>query len=77
MQPDSDELVPDPQVCRELGVSAMTLWRWERDRQLDFPPKIKIRTRNYRSRRALSEWRDRMVREGVSRLHRNRLVHLA
>jgi hypothetical protein len=28
---DLDSLVPDPQVCREFGVSAMTLWRWDRD----------------------------------------------
>jgi hypothetical protein len=65
MKLDTDELVPDPQVCREFGVTPMTVWRWERDPQLDFPAKIKIRTRNYRSRRALNEFRERMVREGV------------
>ena len=29
--------IPDPQVCREFGVSAMTLWRWDRDPDRTFP----------------------------------------
>src|SRR5437660_11033276 len=61
MQPDTDELVPDPKVWRELGISSMTGWRWTRDHQLGFPPPIKIKARNYRSRRALNEWRERMI----------------
>jgi hypothetical protein len=31
---EHDELVPDPQVIRELGITAMSLWRWDRDATL-------------------------------------------
>ena len=31
---DVEELVPDPQVAQELGVSLMTLWRWDRDSEM-------------------------------------------
>ena len=27
-----DKLIPDPAVCAEFGVTAMTLWRWTRER---------------------------------------------
>ena len=43
----------------------MTLWRWDHDESLGFPPKIKIRTRNYRSRQALNQFRERMVRQAL------------
>lgn len=56
-----DVLVPDPMVAAELNVSYMTLWRWGRDQTLAFPPAIKIRNRNYRSRRALEAWKRRMA----------------
>ena len=29
--PEHDELVPDSKVIRELGITAMSLWRWDRD----------------------------------------------
>ena len=25
---EADELVPDPQAQRELGITAMSMWRW-------------------------------------------------
>jgi hypothetical protein len=62
----NDELVPDPQVWREFRVTSMTGWRWTRDPALGFPPVIKIRSRNYRSRAALNAWRERMIRNGVN-----------
>ena len=37
-----DALVPDPQVWEELGVTSMTGWRYTHDRELNFPPPIKI-----------------------------------
>lgn len=64
-QHDTDELIPDPTVCREFNITPMTLWRWDQDQRLNFPPKIKIRTRNYRSRRALNEFRERMMRQAL------------
>ena len=37
-----ETLVPDPEVWRELGITSMSGFRWERDPDLDFPPAIKI-----------------------------------
>src|SRR5271165_2933650 len=34
IQPECDAFVPDPQVIRELGITAMSLWRWDRDQTL-------------------------------------------
>jgi hypothetical protein len=65
--PDRDEFVPDPQIQREFGVSAMTLWRWDRDPALMFPPAVKIRGRNFRSRRQLEEFKQRMLAAAVRR----------
>jgi hypothetical protein len=32
--PSHDTLVPDPQVQKEFGVTAMSIWRWDRDPEL-------------------------------------------
>lgn len=65
-----DELVPDPAVARELGgISLMTLWRWSRDPKLQFPQAIKIRNRNFRSRRALEQFKTKLMRQARSRGH--------
>lgn len=64
--PAPDELVPDPQVLKELSISAMALWRWDHVPALDFPPKIKIRTRNFRSRRQLEAFKARMLRSAIA-----------
>lgn len=61
--PVSDELVPDPQVAREFGVSLMTLWRWTHDASMNFPAPAKIRNRNYRSRRALDTYKRRVIQD--------------
>ena len=62
----SDELVPDTVVTKEFNVTLMTLWRWTNDPELAFPPAIKIRSRNYRSRRALDEFKSRMLQRGLA-----------
>jgi hypothetical protein len=61
-----DEHVPDPQVARELGVTLMTLWRYTHDPNLGFPPPIKLRNRNFRSRRMLEEFKERMLRSAIA-----------
>jgi hypothetical protein len=61
-----DALVPDTLVREEFSISAMTLWKWSRDEKLGFPPVVKIKTRNYRSRRALDEFKARLLREAIS-----------
>jgi hypothetical protein len=62
-----DQFVPDPVVWRELGVSSMTGWRYTRDPHLGFPPQIKIRRRNFRSRAALEEFKARLVQSAAQR----------
>ena len=66
MKTQPDDMVPDPVVCTEFGITSMTLWRWERDPGLDFPVRIKIRTKNYRSRKALEEFKHRMAQKALA-----------
>jgi predicted DNA-binding transcriptional regulator AlpA len=56
--------VSDPQVWKELGISSMTGWRWQRDPDLNFPPRIQIRGWNFRSRKQLERWKAEMLRAG-------------
>jgi predicted DNA-binding transcriptional regulator AlpA len=60
-----DTFVPDPQVWKELGISSMTGWRWQRDPDLNFPPRIQIRGRNFRSRKQLERWKAEMLRRSI------------
>jgi hypothetical protein len=61
----ADTFVPDVVVCDEFGVTSMTLWRWDHDAELGFPPKIKIGAHNFRSRKALEEFKKRMQRTAI------------
>jgi predicted DNA-binding transcriptional regulator AlpA len=59
---DADHLIPDSIVQRELGgVSKMTIFRWTRDPTLNFPPPVRIKSRNYRSRRALDDFKAKLM----------------
>ncbi len=69
---EPDALVPDPVVWRELGVTPMTGWRYARDPDLGFPAAIKIRHRNFRSRRALEDWKAKMVRRSTAQREQRR-----
>ncbi len=62
----ADSLVPDSVVWRELGISSMTGWRWTRDPNLQFPAAIQIRKRNFRSRRAIEEFKAKMMRAAIT-----------
>jgi hypothetical protein len=64
---EGDALIPDPLVCREFNITSMSLWKWTRDPNLSFPPVIKIRKRNYRSRKALDAFKARLMRKAISR----------
>ena len=61
-----DALIPDPVVARELGISLMSLWRWTRDPKLGFPRPTKIRGRNFRSRKQLEQFKQRVMRESIA-----------
>jgi hypothetical protein len=68
--PDHDTLVPDAQGQKEFGVIAMSIWRWDRDPELTklgWPPPIRIRSRRYRSRIALENFKPVMVRRAIER----------
>jgi len=67
MQPPPDHMVPDPIVASEFSVTLMTLWRWSHDPNLSFPPAIKIRGKNFRSRRAVEEFKNRMLVTAIRR----------
>jgi hypothetical protein len=64
-----DQLVPDPAVAREFGVTPMTIYRWDHDPRmaaLGWPPAIKLpNTRNYRSRRRLEAFKAGIARAGL------------
>jgi hypothetical protein len=62
---DHDILVPGPQVEREFGVTSMTIWRWDRDSKLGFPPAIKINGRSYRSRLMLEAFKAKLLAEAM------------
>ena len=67
--PEHDELVPDPHVQRELGITAMSIWRWDRDQTLieaGWPPPIRIRNRKFRSRRALEAFKAGMASRAIA-----------
>ena len=64
-----NELVPDPVTAKELNVSLMTLWRWDRDPEMiamGWPPCTQIRRRNYRGRKQLEEFKAAALRRAIS-----------
>jgi predicted DNA-binding transcriptional regulator AlpA len=59
-----NELVPDRKARMEVGgVSAMTFYRWDHKPGMGFPPPVRINGRNYRSRLALDEFKNRLISE--------------
>jgi hypothetical protein len=63
-----DELVPDPQAAKELNISLMTVWRWDRDLELaalGWPPPVYIRKRKYRGRKKLEKFKSALLRRAV------------
>jgi hypothetical protein len=62
-----DSLVPDAQVCREFGITRMSLHRWDRDPTLGFPPAVTIRGRNFRSRAAIEAFKQQLWRDAIRR----------
>jgi hypothetical protein len=70
-----DTFVPDRLVQKEFSITPMTLSRWDRDptlRRHGWAQPIKIRNRNFRSRRALEAFKATMLRIAVS--ERNKTV---
>ena len=61
-----EELVPDPQVWEELGITSMSGFRWTQRCPHYFPPAIKIRGRNFRSRRMLEAFKKTLIRKALA-----------
>jgi predicted DNA-binding transcriptional regulator AlpA len=49
------------QTAVYLGVTAMTIWRWQRDPRLAFPASTIIHGRKYWSRSDIDTWMRRMA----------------
>ena len=55
--PDSTDLLPDPVVARQrYRVDPRTLYRWDKQPELNFPKPIVINRRKYRYRHQLEAW---------------------
>jgi predicted DNA-binding transcriptional regulator AlpA len=57
----SSEWLSAVKVSRLLSVSAMTIWRWERNEKLAFPKPVVINTRKYWNRNDLDAWMRKMI----------------
>ncbi|MBB4267840.1 helix-turn-helix transcriptional regulator [Roseospira visakhapatnamensis] len=59
--PESTMLIPARIVRAELGgISDMTLWRWLRRPDLEFPQPVVIARRRYWRRTDLEDWKRRL-----------------
>jgi hypothetical protein len=64
-----DSFVPDSVVARELGVTLMTVWRYDHDPEMDklgWPARVQIRKRNSRSRNQLEKFKAAMLRRAMA-----------
>ena len=63
----ADRLLPDSKVRERYGgVSAMTIWRWERNKDLKFPAAVLINRRKYRSEAELDAFDATRPRKGAA-----------
>jgi predicted DNA-binding transcriptional regulator AlpA len=67
MTPEESDYLGGAALARMLGISTMTLWRWERDPELGFPLPTVIRERKYWSRAAVVKWMHGMAVGKVTR----------
>jgi predicted DNA-binding transcriptional regulator AlpA len=61
------------QTAAYLGVTAMTIWRWERDPKLAFPASTVIHGRKYWSRDDIDAWMRRMATGKASATEKSRV----
>ena len=61
MSKTKSEWLGGAQTADYLGVTAMTIWRWERDPKLAFPASTVIHGRKYWSRDDVDAWMRRMA----------------
>lgn len=61
-----DTLIPDSTIKRMLGLSSVSLHRWDKDPSVGFPPPIYIRNRKFRDSVAFEEWRQRKIAQAAA-----------
>ena len=63
-----DALIPDAQVAEEMGVTLMSLWRWDRNKKLieaGWPPPVYLNKRRYRGRKLLEEFKAQLIERAI------------
>jgi predicted DNA-binding transcriptional regulator AlpA len=63
---DDDQLIPDPKVAKQFGVTTRTIDRWDEDPELDFPKAVEINGRKYRRRKEIREFQRAHLRSARS-----------
>ena len=70
-------LIPDPEVFRELRITPMTGWRWDRDprmAELGWPPPIYRGRYKFRDSNQYQKFKSNLLRQAIAkrdaRLHR-------
>jgi predicted DNA-binding transcriptional regulator AlpA len=53
---DQDEYLPASAVLARYKISAMSLWRWSKQDDLQFPQPLRINNRRFWLRSALESW---------------------
>lgn len=61
------QLIPQPRAQELLGVSAMTLWRWQKAIP-DFPNALLIRGRKYFKEAEIAQWIEAKQQASVSEI---------
>ena len=61
MSETESEWLGGARTATYLGVTAMTIWRWERDPKLAFPAAAIIHGRKYWNRNDIDAWMRRMA----------------
>lgn len=56
MQTSENRFLTGPQVQQRYGISEMTMWRWEKNRDLSFPKPMRVGRRKFYREDELTAW---------------------
>jgi hypothetical protein len=63
-------LIPDPEVFRELSITAMTAWRWDRDprmAELGWPPAVYRGRYKFRDSKQYQKFKATLLRQAIAK----------
>ena len=63
-------LIPDPEVFRELSITAMTAWRWDRDprmAELGWPVPIYRGRYKFRDSKQYKKFKTNLLRQAIAK----------